>query len=116
MNEFTPILVKLESSKNEVIVAIDFNVDLLEVNNMNIISIYFDMYTNHSFYPKITVPTRLSHKHGTLIDNFFCKLTDNTVDTTSGVLILKISDHQPYFLILDNVQTKQTFPTFVKLN
>ncbi len=57
-----------------------------------------------------TVPSRLSNKHGTLIDNILCKLTDNTIDTTSGVLISKISDHQPYFLILDNVQIKQNKP------
>ena len=116
MKEFTPILAKLELCNNEVIVAGDFNVDLLELNDKHIISEYFDMYTNHSFYPKITVPTRLSNKHGTLIDNFFCKLTNHTIDTTSGVLIPKLSDHQPYFLILDNVQTKQTSPTFVRIN
>ncbi len=50
------------------------------------------MLTNHSFYPKITLPTRLSNKHGTLIDNFLCKLTEATLDTTSGVLIKKFSD------------------------
>ncbi len=37
----------------------------------NQIGEYFDMFTNHSFYPKITLPTRFSNKHGTLIDNFF---------------------------------------------
>ncbi len=68
------------------------------------------------FYPKITVPIRLSNKHGTLINNMFCNLTDNTIDTTSGVLISKIFDHQPYFIILCNVLTKQAFPIFVKIN
>ncbi len=62
------------------------------------ISEYFDILTSNSFYPKITVPTRLSSNHGTLIDNFFCTLTENTLDTTFHVLTNKFSDHQPYFI------------------
>ncbi len=38
------------------------------------------MLTSNSFYPKITVPTRLTNN---------CKLTNNTLDPTSGVLIKK---------------------------
>ncbi len=64
------------------------------------------MFTNHSFYLKITLPTRLSNKHGTLIDNVLCKLTETTLDTTSRVLIKKFSDHQPYFTILKNINHK----------
>ncbi len=47
------------------------------------------MLTNHSFNPKITLPTRLSNKHGPLTDNFLCKLTE----TTSAILIKMFSDH-----------------------
>ncbi len=44
-------------------------------------------------YPKIALPTRLSNKHGTLIDNFFCKLSESTIDTTSGILLKQLSGH-----------------------
>ncbi len=71
------------------ILAGDFNIDLLKINEKNIISEYFNMIT--SIYPKITVPTRLTNTHGTLIDHFLCKLTDNTINATSGVLIKKSS-------------------------
>ncbi len=47
----------------------------------------------------MTLPTRLSNKHGTLIDKFHCKLTEATLDTTSGILIEMFSDNQPYFII-----------------
>ncbi len=57
INEFTPILNKLEKNYTEVILGGDFNVDLLKINDKNIISEYFDMLINNSFYPKITVPT-----------------------------------------------------------
>ncbi len=74
------------------------------------------MLTSHSFYPKITVPTRLTNNNGTLIDNFLCKLTESTLDTTYGVLINKLSDHQPYFILLNNVDTRDPPPKFIKIN
>ncbi len=72
------------------ILADAFNIDLLKINEKHIIGEYFDMLTINSCYPKITVPTRLTYIHDTLIDDFLCKLTDNTLDTTSGVLIKKV--------------------------
>ncbi len=58
---------------------------------------YFVMLTSHTFYSKITLPTRLSNKHGSLIDNFFCKMTEYTLDTTYLI-------NKPYFTILNNIQ------------
>ncbi len=95
MNEFGQILNTLETNNNEVMIAGDFNIDLLKINEKQVFSESFDMLTNHSFYPKITLPTRLSNKHGTLIDNFLCKLTETMLDTTSGILIKQFSNHQP---------------------
>ncbi len=69
IKEFSSILDKLESNNNVVIITGDFNIDLLKINDKPIISEYFDLLTSHSFYPKITVPTRLTNNHGTLIDN-----------------------------------------------
>ena len=115
INEFTPILEKLERNNKDVILSGDFNIDLLKINERNIISEYFNMLTSNSFYPKITVPTRLTNTRGTLIDNFLCKLTENTLDTTSGVLIQKLSDHQPYFISLNTIHTKDSPPVYVKI-
>jgi hypothetical protein len=108
-------LAKLEKNNKDVILAGDFNIDLLKINEKNIISEYFDMLTSNSFYPKITVPTRLTNNHGTLIDNCLCKLTENTLDTTSGVLTKRLSDHQPYFILLNNISTKDSPPVYVKI-
>ncbi len=38
MNEFTPILNKLQRSNKEIILVGDFNIDLLKINDKNIIS------------------------------------------------------------------------------
>ncbi|KAG1656709.1 hypothetical protein GQR58_023766 [Nymphon striatum] len=100
--EFSLILSRYETGSSDVLIAGDFNINLLQINNNAHFSNYFDMLTAHSFYPKITLPTRLNGIHGTstLIDNIVCKLTKSTMDTTSGIFINKISDHQPYFISL----------------
>ncbi len=102
IDQFTPIIKKLESSNSDIALTGDFNIDLLDINNRQVVSEYFDMLTNCSLFPKITIPTRFDKHRATLIDNFFCKLTENTLNTTSGVLVNKFSDHQPYFTLIDN--------------
>ena len=72
--EFTRQLAKFQKSKGEVIIAGDYNIDLLKINNKPKITEYFDSILEHSFFLKITFPTRFSEHRGTLIDNFLCKL------------------------------------------
>ncbi len=74
------------------------------------------MLTANSFYPKITMPTRFSNRHGTLIDNLFCKLIENSLNTTSGILIKKFSDHQPYFTFLYSLINIEPPPEYIKMN
>ncbi len=115
--EFSPHLLRLGSNNTDVIFTGDYNINLLDINDKQVISEYFDMITSHSFYPKITLPTRLSNSNGTLIDNILCKLTESTLDTTSGVMIDKIGlcDHQPYFTVLNNVTFTDPPPLYVKV-
>ncbi len=115
ISELSSVLKSLEKNKCEVIASVDFNIDLLKINNKQVFRDYFDMLTNNSFYPKITLPTRLSNKHGTRIDNLFCKLTETTLDTISGILIKKFSDHQPYFTILKTINHKDHKPKYTKI-
>ena len=112
IDEFANKLVYLNNNRNEVIIAGDYNIDLLKINDKPIISEYFDTITSHGFFPKITLPTRLSDHHGTLIDNFLCKLCKGFFKSTSGILISNISDHFPYFISLENTQPVNTLPKF----
>ena len=65
----------------------------------------------HSFYPKITLPTRLNRTSGaTLIDNIYCKLSSQTLTTSAGIILDELSDHYPYLLGIDNLNIKQTKP------
>ncbi len=76
----------------------------------------FYILTENSFYPKITLPTRFSKRRGTLIDNLFCKLTEQILDTTSDILTLKLSDHLPYFIFINNINSEETQLKYIKIN
>ena len=107
LNELTPILALFDKYKSEIILTGDININLLDINNKDIFSEIFDTLISHSFYPKITLPTRFSNRKGTLIDNFFCKLTEATLNSTSGILLKQFSDHHPYFTFLDMLNRYQ---------
>ena len=47
-------LAKFQKSKGEVIIAGDYNIDLLKINNKPNITEYLDSVLEHSFFPKIT--------------------------------------------------------------
>ena len=85
----------------EVLIAGDFNIDLLRINEKPAFCDYFDTIMSSGYIPKITLPTRLSRNNATLIDNFLCKLSHNFSKTTTGILNHKLSDHQPYFICMD---------------
>ena len=76
INELTVLMTNIEN-KNEVILAGDYNLNLLKRNENEACSDFFEMLTTHSFYPQITLPTRFCHTTGTLIDNFFLKTKNN---------------------------------------
>ena len=77
INEFIPILEHLQRVNQEVIIAGDFNIDLLKINENATLGDYFNSLVAQSFFPQITLPTRFSDRNCTIIDNFLCKLTHN---------------------------------------
>jgi hypothetical protein len=101
-NKFTEdlnnILTKLEKQNNEVIICGDFNIDLLKVNTKKSNADFYDLITSSGFFPKITLPTRVNNQSSTLIDNIFCSVTKNLIDSIAGILNTHISDHLPIFL------------------
>ena len=52
------------------------------------------------FFPKITLPTRISDSSSTLIDNIFLNNIEEA--DISGILLNHISDHQMMFTIVEN--------------
>ena len=109
VDEFSPILAQLEQSHSEVIIAGDFNINLLDIKTKDTVLTFHNYFTTISFLPEITLPTRFSHRTGTLIDNFLCKLSDISLKYKSGILVDILSDHQPYFMSL-NLRTVNIIP------
>ena len=102
--EIEPILQELSTANTEVLICGDYNINLLKLAGESHLADFFDMMLAHSFYPKITLPTRVNNSSGaTLIDNIFCKLSSHTISTTSGIILDQLSDHYPYFVSLDNL-------------
>ena len=117
INEFSSIVSSLEHNcKNSLIIAGDFNINLLKLNENDMYSSYFDALISHSLFPQITFPTRFTRTNGTLIDNFFCKLSQSMLESTAGILIKKLSDHQPYFMLINTSLKTEPPPKFVKIN
>ena len=107
LNKFLEILEKwlekYDKRSNEIIITGDFNLDLLKYETHSSTSEYLDLMITHELLPVITKPTRIKHSSATLIDHFFCKLTD----LHSGILVSELSgshgftDHYPIFCIIE---------------
>ena len=95
--------VVLQQLRGEVVIGGDFNIDLLKIFEKPIFNEYLDMLISNGYIPKIVLPTRLTRLNGTLIDNFLCKVSSDFSSVTSGILVDKLSDHQPYFICLDYI-------------
>ena len=74
---------------------------------------YFDDVVSNGFFPKITLPTRLSDHSSTLIDNIFTNNMDET--GTSGILLNNISHHQMIFTYVENVSYIAEVPKFIEI-
>ena len=106
IKEFTPILSHLDKRNSEIILAGDYNMDLLQINRERIVGEFFYLLISRSFYPQITLPTRLSTMRGSLIDNIFCKLS--TCKSSASILASGMSNHFPCFISLPNVKPSIT--------
>ena len=116
ITEFSSVAATLGDSNNELIIAGDFNINLLKINENDVYSNFFDTLISHSLYPQITLPTRFTRTNGTLIDNFLCELNKTILESKTGILTNKLSDHQPYFMSVNTTQKKEPLPKYVKIN
>ena len=106
----------------EIIVRGDMNIDLLQIKEKDFVNDFFYMLVSSGFFPRITLPTRISNSSATLLDNFICKLTNKSENSIAGILSSPLSDHFPYFISLahsrsakrtDKYIVKQTPPVFL---
>ena len=117
VEDINNILSELNKSKSIIALLGDFNINLLQYNNSSAVRDYLNNIISHGLYPKITLPTRLTDHSATLIDNIFYNCyNDNSL--SSGILLSDLSDHFPYFCVLneDRDYQKNTQRTVYRRN
>ena len=101
INEFTSLVQALDNTNLNIVLAGDYNLNLLKINESEICCEFFYLLTSQSLFPHITLPTRLTNGGGTLIDNLFCKMNKSIKKNTAGILLNQLSDHLPCFTLLE---------------
>ena len=85
-------------NKRDAILTGDFNLDLLKFKEVNYINKFLESVISNGYIPKITLPTHVTQKHGSLIDNMYVKICNRFENIDAGIIINQISDHLPYFM------------------
>ena len=102
-NFFIPLLQKTNKEKKRLVLMGDFNINLLEYGNSLQVNNFIDSLQSFFLLPSISLPTRITDRSRTLIDNIF--FTPSKYKPHSGNLLVGISDHLPQYLIFENFQT-----------
>jgi hypothetical protein len=105
---------KIKKENKKILLAGDFNYNLLLHESNPKISDFLHMMLDNGFQPCITEPTRIvSGCKPSLVDNIF----SNSLETcSSGNLYEKISDHLPSFVIIQTINNKPKTKTIRRRN
>lgn len=119
VDEFTSFLNVIKNMKHSAFVCGDFNINLLAIGTNKHYSAYFDNILSKGFFPRITLPTRLSeasnYTTNTLIDNILSNKIEESDDTKSGILINDISDHKMIFTYIKNNSYIEKLSKFIEI-
>ena len=94
------LLNKIQTEKKFSVLAGDFNLNLIKYSQTTGISQFLEIILSHNFMPQITLPTRVTGRTATLIDNALINSYENKC--TSGNITTSVSDHLSQFLIIEN--------------
>ena len=95
----SPFLNKISRENKLCVLLGDFNINLLNCDSCHPIGEFLDTLGSYRMLPYITLPTRITSQSNTLIDNIFISPTN--AQTTSGNLMVGISDHLPQFVFIN---------------
>ena len=96
---FNDTVAKITNENKTCYFAGDFNIDLLKSDSDNCTKDFFDILTSNLFVPHITLPTRITNRSQTLIDNIFSN-NPEFENCISGNFTFSISDHLAQFLLV----------------
>ena len=95
------LLPKLNKENKNITITGDTNINLLKCSEHKPSTDYFDALLSNGFIPKITVPTRVTHKSATLIDHIFVNEAQAN-SSHSGTIKISMTDHYFNFIFLGN--------------
>ena len=88
---------KISKEKKIFILLGDFNIDLIKCSSDDSTSDFFNLISSFNILPFITLPTRITNRSQTLIDNIFSNTSSAQI--ISGNLTSTVSDHLSQFFI-----------------
>ena len=83
----------------------DFNLDLIKGKQHTATGEFLTVLDNVGLYPLISLPTRITPKSATLIDNIF---STEVSSVSSGLILSSISDHLPSFAVFGGAGIAQS--------
>ena len=113
IQQINPIISKLSKENSHAIFTGDLNINFQEIHTRIKYQAYFDQFVTNGFYPKIVQPCHFTEKTGSVIEHTFCKFSENTPKSYSGILINNMPDHQPHFTCLDILSNQQNPPKYI---
>ena len=114
--EISPMIKELSESSKNAILAADFNIDLLKVNEKERYAIFLDLMLEYGFFPKISLPTRFAKRSASLLDQIYVKNRCNNFSTVcSGILLSPTSDHFGCFSILETNLKTSNNPKYISV-
>ena len=101
LDNYTELLHDLNKEKNELILGMDHNLDLLKVNQHKLTEEFLECNLDSGMIPQITKPICITQTSATLIDNVMIskKLSGQT---ENRILVENISDHLPSLVSIKN--------------
>ena len=103
-DEFDETLERLRVNRIPVYLCGDFNIDLLKLNVKDHYNTFFNNLIAAGYFPRISLPTRITNHSATLLDNIYSTELDSN---ESGILVNNISDHQMIYTY-NTTQRKNT--------
>ena len=91
------------TSENKPIITGDFNLNLIKYMQNTGVNQFLENILSNNFIPQITLPTRITEKTATLIDNIFTNSYKHNSNYVSGNITPSIFKHLPQFLVIENL-------------
>ena len=91
----------------------DLNYDLLQ-DSHTFTDDFVDIMYDHSFYPIINKPTRITQSSSTCIDHIWTNIHDKNI--SGAIIIHKMADHLPVIQSTKIINIKTALPYAIFLN